>query len=86
MSDNPDEPKPQAPDGPEMAIDPDQPNRVRSVILFILGVLAVGGLFVWLLMRFTHSPLVAFGLTFGMLTYMLVMARWTSRNLRGPGE
>ena len=86
MSETPTNPKPPAPEPQSMEINLDRPRRVRSLILYTICILAVGTLFGWLLMSFTGSRLIGFGLAFGMLAYMLLMARWTSRNLRGPGE
>lgn len=86
MSQTPDNPKPPAPEPPSMEINLDRPRRVRSLILYTTCVLAIGTLFGWLLMQFTGSALIGFGLAFGMLAYMLLMAKWAGRSLRGPGD
>lgn len=78
-----------SPDNQDMApmeINPDRPARMRSLAVFAIFFLAVAGVFAWLLLKFTGSRLIAFGLAFGMITYMLVMAACTARNLRRPGE
>ncbi len=67
-----------------MEINLDRPHRVRSAALFAILLLAAGGTFAWLLLRFTQSKLIAFGLTGAMLAYMLLASFWTGRNLRGP--
>lgn len=88
MSENPGDPHPD-PDRdsrPPMEINLDRPRRLRSLILYTICLLGVGSLFAWLLTRFTGSRLIGFGLAFGMLAYMLIVARSASRNLRGPGE
>ena len=88
MSENPDKANPKSPakTRPPMEINLDRPSRVRSLIVFTICVLTVATVFAWLLARFTGSRLIGFGLAFGMLTYMLLMAKWTARNLRGPDE
>ena len=86
MSEAPQKSKPKAKVQPSMEINLDRPHRMRSLILFTICLLTIGTLFAWLLMRFTGSRLIAFGLSFGMLAYMLLMAKWSGRNLRGPGE
>ena len=88
MNENPGNPnpKPQAKVRPPMEINLDRPHRMRSLIFFTISLLALGTLLAWLLMRFTGSRLIGFGLAFGMLAYMLLMAKWTARNLRGPDQ
>ena len=71
---------------PPMEINLDRPNRLRSLIVFTICLLTVATVFAWLLTRFTGSRLIGFGLAFGMLAYMLLMAKWTARNLRGPDQ
>jgi hypothetical protein len=90
MSENPDNPKlddagPRQNARP-IEIHPDRSRKARSMMLFSICLLATGGLFTWLLMRFTGSSLLALGLAGGMLAYMLIVAVWTSHNLRSPGE
>ena len=84
MSEGNGEPKSHPHGRKPMEINLDRPSRVRGAILYVALLLAVGGGFAWLLMRFTGSKLIAFGLAGGMLAYMLVASFWTARNLRGP--
>ncbi len=86
MTENPDDPKLKAQSKPLMEINLDRPRRIRSLILYTICLLGIGTLFAWLLTRFTGSRLIGFGLAFGMLAYMLIVAKSTGRNLRGPGE
>lgn len=69
-----------------MDIPLDRPGRTRSLIGYVVSLLLVAGLFAWLLAAFTGSRVIALGLSLGMLVYMLVVASWAHRNLRGPGE
>lgn len=86
MSESPDDPNPKEDGRPQMEINLDRARRIRSLILYTICLLGIGTLFAWLLTRFTGSRLIGFGLAFGMLAYMLIMAKSTGRNLRGPGE
>jgi hypothetical protein len=56
----------------DMNIHLDRPRRVRATLMFWLFLIAVAGLLALLLMRFTGSKLVAFGMAGGMLLYMLM--------------
>jgi FtsH-binding integral membrane protein len=70
-----------------MDINLDRPRRLRATLTFWLFFLAIAGLLVFLLMRFTGSKLVAFGLAGGMLLYMLIAGAVTSKHLsRNPGD
>jgi small neutral amino acid transporter SnatA (MarC family) len=65
----------------DMNINLDRPRRVRATLTFWLFFLAVAGLLAFLLMKFTGSKMVAFGLAGGMLLYMLIAAALTSKSL-----
>jgi hypothetical protein len=65
----------------DMNINLDRPRRLRATLMFWLFFLAVAGLLVFLLMRFTGSKLVALGLAGGMLLYMLIAGAVTSKHL-----
>lgn len=69
-----------------MDIPLDRPSRARSLIVYVILLLAVAGTFAWMLAKFTGSGMIALGLSLGMLVYMLIVASWAHRNLRGPGE
>lgn len=70
-----------------MEINLDRPRRVRSTVAFWLFLLAVAGLLAFLLMRFTGSKWIAFGLAGGMLLYMLIAGAVTSKHLsQNPGD
>jgi FtsH-binding integral membrane protein len=64
-----------------MEINLDRPRRVRATLTFWLFLLVVAGLLGFLLMQFTGSKLIAFGLAGGMLLYMLIAGAVTSRHL-----
>ncbi len=65
----------------DMNINLDRPRRVRATLMFWVFFAAIAGLLVFLLLRFTGSKLVAFGLAGGMLLYMLIAGAITSRNM-----
>lgn len=65
----------------DMSINVDRSRRVRATLTFWLFFVAVAALLAFLLMRFTGSKLVAFGLAGGMLLYMLIAGALTSKNL-----
>ena len=65
----------------DMNINLDRPRRLRGTLMFWLFFVAIAGLLVFLLLRFTGSKLVAFGLAGGMLLYMLIAGAITSRNM-----
>lgn len=71
----------------DMEINLDRPRRVFHTVSFWLFFIAMAGLLAFLLMRFTGSKLVAFGLAGGMLLYMLIAGAVTSKHLSGnPGD
>lgn len=65
----------------DMNINLDRSRRVRATLMFWLFLLAVAALLAFLLMRFTGSKVVAFGLAGGMLLYMLIAGALTSKHL-----
>lgn len=65
----------------DMTINLDRGRRVRATLAFWLFFIAVAALLAFLLMRFTGSKLVAFGLAGGMLLYMLIAGALTSKHL-----
>ena len=70
-----------------MDMNLDRGRRVRSTALYWLILLGVGALLALLLMQFTGSKLIAFGLSGGMLIYMLIAAAITSKSLdQSPGD
>ena len=70
-----------------MDMNLDRGRRVRSTALYWLILLGVGALLAFLLMQFTHSKLIAFGLSGGMLIYMLIASAITSKSLdQSPGD
>lgn len=70
-----------------MDINFDRSRRIRSTGLYWLVLLGVGALLAFLLMQFTGSKLIAFGLAGGMLLYMVIASAITSRNLnQSPGD
>jgi len=70
-----------------MDINFDRSRRIRSTAIYWLVLLGVGALLAFLLMQFTGSKLIAFGLAGGMLLYMVIASAITSRNLsQSPGD
>lgn len=71
----------------DMEINLDRSHRVWSTLTFWLFFLAMAGLLAFLLMKFTGSKLVAFGLAGGMVLYMLIAGAVTSKHMsRNPGD
>jgi hypothetical protein len=69
-----------------MLINLDRGHHIRSFLSFWIIYLAVGAALVILLMRFTNSKLIAFGLAGGMFLYMIIAAAITSRNLEHSAD
>ena len=65
----------------DLNINLDRPRRLRATLMFWLFFLAIAGVLVFLLMRFTGSRLVAFGLAGGMLLYMLIAGAVASKHM-----
>ena len=72
---------------PPMDMNLDRPQRVRSTVMYWLLLLGVDALLAFLLMQFTGSKLVAFGLAGGMLLYMVIAGAITYKSLdQSPGD
>ena len=70
-----------------MDMNLDRPRRIRSTVLYWLLLLGVGALLAFLLMQFTGSKSIAFGLAGGMLLYMVIAAAITTKSLdQSPGD
>jgi uncharacterized transporter YbjL len=65
----------------DMDLHLDRAQRVRSTVLYWLLLIGVGCLLAFLLMQFTGSKLIAFGLAGGMLLYMLIASAITSKHI-----
>ena len=72
---------------PEMDIKIDRPGRIIWGLAFWLVMILLGAFLAMLMLRFTGSRLLAYGLAVGMLGYMVLMASIAGRNLtRPPGS
>ncbi len=85
--------EPQSPDRPAgrhapeyLRIDTGRARRWKGVVAWWLCFAAVGALLAYLLMQFTHSRLLAFGLVAFMLVYMILMSAWANRNMENRDE
>lgn len=71
----------------DMELNMDRARRVRSTLLYWLLLLGAGALLGYLMLQFTGSKLIAFGLAGGMLLYMLLASAVTSKHLsETPGD